>query len=322
MSTEFWRVPTGCGSTGMRLTTKRDALRNVSAKPACGRAFRPEARVSHRLARAGIGARRARARRPPLIVQIYEIQTPDEAEAMIALGVDHVGSVLLADREWLQPLLRETVRMIQRAGRRSSLIPLSCDPDAIARALDYYAPDLVHFCETIDADGIPGAEARVFARQAALRDRFPQIAMMRSIPIPCSGSRADEARVLELARRFAPISDFFLTDTLLRGAGTRPSAPQPVEGYVGITGRTCDWDIAARLVEDSRLPVVLAGGLSPDNVRRAVLRVRPAGVDSCTRTNRVGASGEALRFCKDPRMVEAFVRQARAGVQDAEPMTL
>jgi len=30
-----------------------------------------------------------------MIVQIYEIQTPSEAEAMIHLGVDHIGSVIL-----------------------------------------------------------------------------------------------------------------------------------------------------------------------------------------------------------------------------------
>lgn len=236
---------------------------------------------------------------------------------MIALGVDHVGSVLLGDREWRQPLLRETVRVTQRAGRRSSLIPLSGDAEAIARALDYYAPDLVHYCEALGADATPGGEAQAFARQALLRERFPQVAVMRSIPIPCSGSRADGDRVLGLARRFAPISDFFLTDTLLGDPGAGSATPQPVAGFVGITGRTCDWDIAARLVEDSRLPVVLAGGLSPGNVRQAVLRVRPAGVDSCTRTNRLGATGEPVRFSKDPRLVEAFVCQARLGARAA-----
>ena len=36
---------------------------------------------------------------------------------------------------------------------------------------------------------------------------------------------------------------------------------QPVKGFVGITGKTCDWDIAADLVKKSRIPVILAGGI-------------------------------------------------------------
>ena len=63
------------------------------------------------------------------------------------------------------------------------------------------------------------------------------------------------------------------------------SNDQPVEGFVGITGKTCDWIAARRLVESSRIPVILAGGLSPENVYEGILAIRPAGVDSCTLTN-------------------------------------
>jgi len=40
-----------------------------------------------------------------MIIQIYEIQTPHEAEKCIELGVDHIGSVVLILDEWRIPLL-------------------------------------------------------------------------------------------------------------------------------------------------------------------------------------------------------------------------
>jgi phosphoribosylanthranilate isomerase len=67
---------------------------------------------------------------------------------------------------------------------------------------------------------------------------------------------------------FGPVSDYFLTDTLLTdGSG---AADQPVDGFVGITGTTCDWKIAAELVRISPMPVILAGGISPENVSRVL----------------------------------------------------
>ncbi len=73
----------------------------------------------------------------------------------------------------------------------------------------------------------------------------------------------------------------------------------------GGTGRTCDWDRAASFVARSVRPVVLAGGLSPDNVAAAVRRVRPWGVD-------VSTGVEAAPGRKDIAKVEAFVAACRS----------
>jgi phosphoribosylanthranilate isomerase len=53
-------------------------------------------------------------------------------------------------------------------------------------------------------------------------------------------------------------------------------------GASGSTGKIYDWRVSRRLVEiDDRL-VILAGRLTPENVKRAILEVRPARVDSDT----------------------------------------
>jgi phosphoribosylanthranilate isomerase len=84
-----------------------------------------------------------------------------------------------------------------------------------------------------------------------------------------------------------------------------------VNGFVGITGLTCNWDIARKLVDSTDIPVILAGGLSPDNVFDGIIIVKPAGVDSCTQTNACDMRGNTVRFKKDMAKVKRFVEESR-----------
>ena len=231
---------------------------------------------------------------------------------MIDLGVDHIGSVLISDREWQNPVLKATIRLVQEAGRKSSLIPLFGDIHRIAEAVAYYRPNILHFCEAL-VTRETGRDAinRILERQSALRKRFSGIEFMRSIPIGSNGSGAGVPS-LELAALFEPISDWFLTDTLIGGDQVNSDQDQPVEGYIGITGKTCDWTVARALVRQCRIPVILAGGMGPDNAAEGIRRVRPAGVDSCTLTNQVDSNGRVIRFQKDPGKVKAMVDVVRA----------
>lgn len=251
-----------------------------------------------------------RKMKPRLIVQIYEIQTPREAEAMAALGVDHIGSVILDAAAWRQPLLRETIEAVRRAGAKSSLIPLFDGFEAHCRVIDYYRPDILHFCEDFAPDGALAERiARRHAHQQRLKERYPQTLLMRTVPVAPPG-QAERIPTLEIAQGLAPVSDFFLIDTR-RVAEEGDSPPQPVPGFVGITGSVCDWEAARRLVAAAPIPVILAGGISADNAAAALEAVRPAGVDSCTHTNAVSEDGSPVRFRKDPAKVARLVAAVR-----------
>jgi phosphoribosylanthranilate isomerase len=83
-----------------------------------------------------------------------------------------------------------------------------------------------------------------------------------------------------------------------------------VAGEFGGTGKTAPWELLA----DFRpgVPIILAGGLTPDNVADAVRIVRPYGVD-------VASGVESAPGRKDPEKVRRFIANARHAALKAEP---
>jgi len=246
-----------------------------------------------------------------IIIQIYEIQDPAEARAVVEFGVDQIGSVIVSEHDWKLPDLKDTIDTVRAAGGKSSLILLYNRLESVLRSLDYYRPDIVHFCEALtDQKDMWRYCERLIHLQKRVKQRFPEIKITRSIPIVQEGQNY-EFPTLKISKIFEPVSDFFLTDTLLVHDKGRPPALQPVEGFVGITGKICNWEIARQLVAESQLPVILAGGISPQNVVNAIEITNPAGVDSCTQTNMQTQNGQAIRFRKDLKKVKAFVEAVR-----------
>jgi len=70
---------------------------------------------------------------------------------------------------------------------------------------------------------------------------------------------------------------------------------------MGGTGRPVDWSLASRVREISPVPIILAGGLTPENVAEAAYVVRPFAVD-------VSSGVESEPGTKDHRKIEAFIR--------------
>ena len=74
------------------------------------------------------------------------------------------------------------------------------------------------------------------------------------------------------------------------------------ESSYGGTGQTVDWSIAAEAA--AAAPIVLAGGLTPENVQEAIHQVKPYGVD-------VSSGVEASPGTKDPAKIQAFIQAAK-----------
>jgi len=95
----------------------------------------------------------------------------------------------------------------------------------------------------------------------------------------------------------------------------RPAAPALLvdalrPGEYGGTGQTGDWSIARSLAE--HYPILLAGGLTAENIHRAVNQVRPWGVD-------VASGVESSPGKKDPARLQAFIQAVRACEKETNP---
>src|SRR5204863_5700282 len=100
--------------------------------------------------------------------------------------------------------------------------------------------------------------------------------IMRSVPVIGEIS-------IDSARSYDGMVDYLLLDS-----------HRADDRQIGALGVTHDWSISRRIVELVRTPVILAGGLGPDNVADAIRVVRPAGVDSKTKTDRDGPQRKDL----------------------------
>jgi len=217
-----------------------------------------------------------------VIVQIYEVRSAAEAAALAACGVEHIG-VLVGDGAFPREIAPAAARRIFAACLPATVcvaLSLSDEAAAIDRVIAETQPDIIHL----------GAAPELFspAATATVKTRHRGVRVMRSVPV------VDQASVA-IARAYEGIADFLLLDSHVPG-----------DRQVGALGRTHDWTISRRIVDRVRLPVILAGGLGPDNVAAAIAAVGPAGVDSKTRTD-AGGGGS-----KDLDAVRAFVAAAKA----------
>jgi len=122
---------------------------------------------------------------------------------------------------------------------------------------------------------------------AWIRTRVAPVRLLRAIAVRAGETLAEADAHQEAA-------DYLMLDS---GAKGLP--------FAGATGETHDWSVSRTIVERSRIPVILAGGLSADNVAQAIAAVRPWGVDSFTHTDLPGHRGS-----KDPARVRAFIANA------------
>jgi phosphoribosylanthranilate isomerase len=130
------------------------------------------------------------------------------------------------------------------------------------------------------------------AETTALRAARPDLILVKALIVrPGAGTELDTD-----LREFAPVVDAFITDTW-----------DPDTGASGATGKTHDWTVSRRLARAAPKPLILAGGLTPENVARAVETVHPAGVDAHTGV-------EDPRGFKDAHLLHSFISRARAAL--------
>jgi len=214
------------------------------------------------------------------MIKICGIRRLEDAMLAVDAGADAIG--LLVGQEHRSP------DFITPAEARFIVSSL---PDFIAPILVTHLTDPDGVCELIAATGVqavqihgdmsPGDVGRV-------RQGRGDVRIFKAIHVTSSKdvTRGDDYR---------GCADGFVLDTI-----------DAANDQIGGTGKTHDWKISRAIVErfQPEIPVLLAGGLNPENVAAAIAAVRPAGVDVNSGTK--GPDG-----FKDPLRVRTFVAAAR-----------
>ena len=118
---------------------------------------------------------------------------------------------------------------------------------------------------------------------AEVREALPYLRIMKAVHV------MDESAITT-TKYFSDTADAILLDTR-------------TADRIGGTGITHDWNISAKIVKECSCPVILAGGLTPENVTEAIIRVRPYAVDVHTGVKKNGV--------RDAERTRAFVANAR-----------
>lgn len=201
-------------------------------------------------------------------IKICGLTTIDHVHA--AEDADALGFVVNSPKSHRNLSLDEAAALVREAGPFQTAVAVTAERD-VGRLLD------------IAREVRPQALQVPFrAGQAAflsLKDRYPTLRILFSC-------RPEDAHLLPEQ------ADGYVLDAAAK------------DGYGG-TGELTDWK-RARAARDHLLPrnVILAGGLTPDNVADGVLAVHPWGVDV--------SSGVETGKEKDPQKIAAFIANARA----------
>ena len=127
-----------------------------------------------------------------------------------------------------------------------------------------------------------------------LKGSSPNLLVIKSLIVKEDNLKDLDSQI----KNFSQYVDMFITDTY-----------DPQTGRTGATGKTHDWEISREIVRISPKPVILAGGLNPENVKDAIQKVKPAGVDSHTGV-------ESPDGKKSLRLVRKFVTETKKGFND------
>jgi phosphoribosylanthranilate isomerase len=202
--------------------------------------------------------------------KICGITNLQDLEAVTGLGANAIGVVTGIPSSPRNVSLEMAKTLIDEIPvfTKSVLVLASRNLDEAIKIVKYLRPDAIQiYAENIDIKELSFAIQEI------------------DIIKPVSANNSD-------AKRLA-LNETDFCDAILLDSNTSTK--------LGGTGETHDWEISRKIAEAIKpVPLILAGGLNPDNVDEAIRRVRPYAVDVCTGT-------EARPGVKDLEKVKSFL---------------
>lgn len=217
-----------------------------------------------------------------MIIQIYEITSVNEALNVASLGVNNIG-VVVGDGKYaseIRPYKAREIFLSLPQDKKGVILTFSNDLEQIEKITKDCEPDIIHIAADLEAV-MPGDIE-------TLKKKHPKVEIMRTIPII-----GEESVVASMM--YDGIADYLFLD-----------CKNLTHIIAGVTGKIHDWNISRKVVDSVQTKVILAGGLGPDSVEDAINTVRPYGVSSKTKTDKIGGHE------KDLVKIKMFVEKAKS----------
>ena len=217
-------------------------------------------------------------------VQVAGVIDQNEADLLIRCGVQFLGFPL-----------RLSVHQEDLSEAAAAAIIRGLPETVEAVAITYLsrADEILEFCHFLGVRVVQLHGPVATMELAELKAAHPPLAVIKSLVV---GHESNDRLFDQLAVQQRWV-DLFIIDTFDASSGAS-----------GATGKTHDWGLSREIVARCPRPVILAGGLTPENVAAAIQTVRPAGVDAHT-----GLEDYSGRKC--PAKVTRFVKEANAAFQ-------
>ena len=214
-----------------------------------------------------------------LKVKICGIRALKDALVAAEAGADFIGMVFVPERH--RRITPKEAKVIADGVRNSGgpvprIVGLFADQaiEEVAGIVEFCGLDLVQLC---------GKESVEYAGQTGCD-------VIKVVHVAESATATDDAGTGAQVKEFS-------------GVGHLVTLDRYVEGIQGGTGVGFDWDVAASLTQAGH-PFLLAGGLTPENVSKAITKVHPWGVDV--------SSGVETNGKKDHAKIRDFMHKSRA----------
>jgi phosphoribosylanthranilate isomerase len=220
------------------------------------------------------------------LVKICGVSDVTHARAAAALGADFIGMVFAPSRR--QVTLGQAKRIAEGLGTVEHHSSTGTDANGVEKALSQHRPLVVGVFADQDADTINAIcdDVGLDLVQLSGSEPWEVCAHIRRPIFKCMKVRDGESP----AQLMAHVHE-----------GAIVLLDPYVEGTYGGTGKTLDWNVAAEIA--STTTTVLAGGLTPDNIGKAVGVVHPWAVDV--------SSGVETDGVKDVDKIRAFIAAAK-----------
>ena len=220
-------------------------------------------------------------------IKICGIRSPEEIEIAALYGADAVGFLTEVPVESPRKLDSDTAAyLVSRVPETLSsvLVIMPENADTAVGLIKKIKPDIVQIHSRL-----PLLELEIIKEKTG-------IPIIKTLSVPAQGEASNEGSgVSSLLEEVSLLEEADIVDSILLDTA-RSEKP-------GGTGCVHDWTLSRRILEETRLPLILAGGLKPENVREAIRAVSPYAVDT--------ASGVETCGKKDAVKIKSFIEEVR-----------